>query len=109
MPEPKVDPVYGHKAPLLEADHIVPMKRIVQMPGFNRLTRSQQLEVLNLRKNFMGLSKPSNASKGARTYAEWKGHSKLGPIPEDVRAWLAQVEQRAAKALEKAISDRTGR
>ena len=92
----------------LEADHVVPMKQIVEMPGFNQLSDVDKVAVLNLRENFMGLSKASNASKGAKTYAEWMGHSKLGPIPDDVRAWLLQVEQDAAAALQKAISSRRG-
>jgi len=33
----KVDPVYGYETNVLEADHIVPMKEIVNMPGFSQL------------------------------------------------------------------------
>jgi hypothetical protein len=46
---PKVDPVYGYKVDKFEADHIVSMKEITEMDGFNRLTREQQIEILNLK------------------------------------------------------------
>jgi hypothetical protein len=39
----------------LEADHIVPMDRITQMEGFDKLTFEQQLSVLNNTDNFIGL------------------------------------------------------
>src|SRR5262249_7907657 len=84
-PDPKTDPVYGFKVDKYEADHIVALKEIVKMPKFDQLTPQQQKEVVNLRENFLGLSKPSNASKGARSWSEWKGHSELGPVPEKVR------------------------
>ncbi len=55
---PKVDPVYGYDVERFEADHIVPMKEVTQMPGFARLTFKRQVEVLNLPENFR-LSKTS--------------------------------------------------
>jgi len=68
---PKVDPVYGYEANGLEADHIVPMKEIVSMPGFSKLSESQQIEILNLKDNFIGLGKSTNASKGAKNWGDW--------------------------------------
>nr|WP_303740918.1 hypothetical protein [Bacillus wiedmannii] len=47
----------------LEADHIVPMDRIVSVDGFGNLTEKQQLEVLNYPENFTGLSNSANTSK----------------------------------------------
>ncbi|MER2077334.1 ribonuclease YeeF family protein [Psychrobacillus psychrotolerans] len=64
---PKVDPVYGYEVDKFEADHIVSMKEITEMDGFNRLTREQQIETLNLKDNFVGLGKSSNASKRAHS------------------------------------------
>ncbi len=60
----------------LEADHIVPMDRITKMEGFEKLTKSQQLEILNYEENFIGLSKSANTSKGSKTYAEWDTYLK---------------------------------
>lgn len=103
------DPVYDYPVNRFEADHIVPMKEIVEMPGFSQLSREQKIEVLNLRENFMGLGKSTNASKGARTYADWAGHSGLGPVPPEVRARLLAEEARARQALQEAINRRLGR
>ncbi|HEX7639888.1 MAG TPA: hypothetical protein VF457_15940, partial [Burkholderiaceae bacterium] len=79
---PAFDPIYGHEVDLLEADHIVPMKVITQMPNFDRLAFPEQLDVLNNPDNFMGLGKLSNTSKGAKEWGEWPGHSQLGPVPD---------------------------
>ena len=50
----------------LEADHIVPMKKITCMDNFEKLTYEEQLEVLNYKDNFIGLSKSANTSKGSK-------------------------------------------
>lgn len=52
----------------LEADHIVSMDRITRMEGSDRLTKSQQVSVLNNTDNCIGLSRAANASKGAKTF-----------------------------------------
>lgn len=102
----KVDPVYKYRVERYEADHIVSLKEITEMPGFDKLTRQQQLEVVNLRENFVGLGKATNASKQDKTWAEWVGHSKLGPVPPEVRAWMLELEGRARGALRTAIDER---
>ena len=40
----------------LQADHIVPMKTIAQMPGFSQLDETNMLKVLNNPDNYVGLS-----------------------------------------------------
>lgn len=82
---PKVDPVYGYEVDKFEADHIVSMKETTDMDGFGRLTKEKQIEVLNLKDNFVGLGKSTNASKGAHSWADWKGHSGwyIGPVEDN--------------------------
>lgn len=48
----------------LQADHIVSMKNIAKMENFDKLTKEQQLKVLNNEENFLGLSEAANKSKG---------------------------------------------
>jgi hypothetical protein len=105
-PDVKKDPVYGFDVTKFEADHIVPMNEIVDMPGFDKLTEAQKIEVLNLEDNFMGLSKRSNASKQDKTWTEWQGHKELGPIPPEVRREMIRREGEARRALQRAINDR---
>ena len=62
----------------LEADHIVPMKRITEMPGFKEINYENMLRVLNFKPNYTGLSKAANTSKGEQTFAQWLRHDKLG-------------------------------
>ena len=54
----------------LEADHIVPMEKIVRMDGFDRLTEKQQLKILNNPENFTGLSRSANASKQDKSFKD---------------------------------------
>lgn len=103
---PKIDPVYGYEVQKLEADHIVSMKEITEFEGFNQLTKEAQIEVLNLEENFVGLGKSTNASKGAHNWSEWRGHSKLGDVPEEVRQQMLKLEVQAREALKKAIEER---
>ncbi|MBC8160590.1 MAG: hypothetical protein H7Z42_05150 [Roseiflexaceae bacterium] len=105
-PGPKVDPVYGYPVDRFEADHIVPLADIVNIPGFDKLTRQQQLEVANLRENFIGLGKSTNASKQDKSWSEWPGHSELGPVSPEVRARMLQLERDARAALERAVAAR---
>lgn len=51
------------------------MKEITEIDGFSSLSDVDKVEVLNLEDNFMGLGKPTNSSKGAKTWSEWQGHS----------------------------------
>ena len=102
----KFDPVYGYEVERLEADHIMPLKEITEQYGFDKLSLQDQIAVANTPENFMGLGKSTNASKGAKSISEWNGHSKLGPIPEDVRKQLLQKDAIARKAIADAISER---
>jgi hypothetical protein len=82
---------------VLEADHIVAMKTITGMKNFLRLTQEQMLEVLNFRRNFIGLTKAANASKGAKDWFTWTQHKRLG-ISVDPR--FAKKMQRKQRRLE---------
>jgi hypothetical protein len=62
----------------LHADHVVPMKQITQMDGFNRLSFENQVEVLNYKPNFSPLSETANTSRGAKTYEQWTSYKKGG-------------------------------
>ncbi|OEG17586.1 hypothetical protein BCR22_02705 [Enterococcus plantarum] len=103
---PKKDPVYGYEVDKFEADHIVSMKEITEMDGFNLLTKEEQIEILNLQENFVGLGKRTNASKGAHNWTDWKGHSVLGEVPADVRKAMLELEEKARESLKEAIIER---
>ena len=67
MHDPALPEIIVTERNKLEADHIVPMKNIVTLEGFEQLTFEQQLEVLNNPINFMGLSQAANRSKQDKT------------------------------------------
>ncbi|MGF9871647.1 WXG100 family type VII secretion target [Bacillus tropicus] len=102
----KVDPVYGYEVEKLEADHVVSMKEITEMEGFDTLPREQQIEVLNMDENFVGLGKPTNASKGAKDWSTWPGHPRYGEVPENIRMEMLEREVAAREALRKSIKER---
>ncbi|MBG1241064.1 eCIS core domain-containing protein [Nostoc sp. NZL] len=101
-----IDPVYGRPVDRLSPDHIVPLEEIKQMPGFNKLTYQQQLEVANLRENIMGIDPRVNSAKQDTSWTVFKGHSEFGAIDPKVQAKLIQAEKDARAALEKAIEAR---
>ncbi len=84
----------------LQADHIVPMKRIVEMPGFSDLGEENMLKVLNNPDNFVGLSEIANKSKGALSFEEWTEYKKLGiPADEGFRQSMITKEQQLIPQL----------
>jgi hypothetical protein len=56
---------------VLEADHIVPIREIVDMEGFAKLGREDQLAVRDLEKNLVMMDEAANASKGDRSWRAW--------------------------------------
>lgn len=110
---PQVDEVYG--VPVvgkLSPDHVVSMKEITQMEGFSKLTTKQQLEILNMRENFMGMDLRVNESKGTKTWKEWDGHPDFPPHPlphnHPVRTKMIAEEARLRDLIQKKISKLAG-
>ena len=62
----------------LEADHLFSLKRMIQEAGFGELTYEEMLYIARYKGNFAGLSKSANASKGAKSFAEWLEHKRSG-------------------------------
>lgn len=78
----------------LEADHIVAMDKITRMDGFEHLTFAEKKLVLNFEENFIGLSKSANASKGSKTYEEWKIYKRDNiPIESKFRKEMIEKEK----------------
>ncbi|WP_252235316.1 hypothetical protein [Clostridium sp. CH2] len=90
----------------LEADHIVSMKKIVKMEGFEKLSYEQQLSILNYEENFIGLSKIANTSKGSKSYEEWilykKGNIEVDP---EFRQRMIRIERELEGRIQRLIDD----
>ncbi|GGA88555.1 eCIS core domain-containing protein [Puia dinghuensis] len=102
-----IDPVYNKPVGKLSPDHIYPVSKIEKLPGFNELSRAQQVEVLNLKENLMGIDLAVNESRKDRSWAEYEG---LGgkEIDPKVRKELIRREDIAKKIVENAIAERLG-
>lgn len=79
----------------LHADHVVPMKQITEMDGFNKLAFNDQIDVLNHKPNFAPLSETANTSRGAKTYEQWTRYKK-GNVDVDP-SFRSSMMERAAK------------
>ena len=44
--------------------------------------------------------------KGAHSWTDWKGHSKMGEVPVNVRMEMLEKEKQAREALKVAIEER---
>jgi hypothetical protein len=90
----------------LHADHIVPMDKISRMEGFEKLTKQQQLEVLNNPDNFIGLSESANTSKGAKSFEEWTTYKKENiQVDPEFRRTMIEREGQIEGQLQKQIDD----
>jgi hypothetical protein len=90
----------------LHADHIVPMDTIARMEGFERLTTQQKLDILNDRRNFVGLSESANTSKGPKSFEEWTQHKASGtPVDPAFRAKMMKREAELRILLQEKIDE----
>ena len=89
------DPALGFEDNILEADHTVSLKAMTKMPGFEKLTDVQMVEVANYRRNFIGLVKSSNGSKGAKDWVDWAEHKKSGTKVNS--AFKTKMERKSEK------------
>ncbi|MNJ38041.1 putative deoxyribonuclease RhsA [compost metagenome] len=88
----------------MHADHVVPMKQITEMDGFNRLTFDKQLEVLNHKPNFSPLSETANTSRGAKTYEQWTRYKKGGvDVDPDFRGSMIERSAKLEVELQEMI------
>jgi hypothetical protein len=79
------------------------------MEGFEKLTRRQQLAILNNPDNFIGLSASANASKGARSFSEWTTHQASGtPVNPVFRERMIARERVLEVQLQRQIDDFLG-
>ncbi|MGZ9501596.1 DNA/RNA non-specific endonuclease [Staphylococcus epidermidis] len=90
----------------LEADHIVPFKEITKMDNIEKLSYDEIKEILNYRKNFIGLSKIANASKSSKSYQEWTVYRKENlPIKKKFREKMIEKENFLYDEIQQKINE----
>ncbi|WP_269732676.1 hypothetical protein [Bacillus cereus] len=90
----------------LQADHIVSIKNIEKMEIFYKLTKEQQLKVLNNEENFLGLSEAANKSKGSKSYSDWTIYKKEKiEVDPKFREEMIKKEKELEMKLQKQIDD----
>ncbi|MCM3359013.1 hypothetical protein M3627_13405 [Psychrobacillus sp. MER TA 171] len=104
MPDPALPG--KHITGRLQADHIVSMKNIAKMENFDKLTKEQQLKVLNNEENFLGLSEAANKSKGSKSYSDWTIYKKENiEVDPKFREEMIKKEKELEMKLQKQIDD----
>ena len=101
--DPKICIACKGKTDSLAADHIVPLKIIMQMPGFACLPDEEQVKVANTRENYVGLCKSCNSSKSAKLWHTWKAHKKRGL--DFTKGELAKVREQGRQVTNKSIKN----
>lgn len=87
----------------LAADHIVPLKKVAKMPGFDKLSPAQQRAVANNPRNFQPMRGGENSSKGAKEVKNWKKVRGKDIDPARRKAML-RAARRAEKELQAHIN-----
>ena len=108
LPVGSPDPVFPGRIVdgAAQADHIIPVDRIRELPGFAQLDQADQLRVLNTTENFEALSPLANRSKGQRLPSEWAGHKGLDlPVDEAYLRALVQKEHEIFPLLQERINE----
>jgi hypothetical protein len=84
---------------VLHVDHIVPVREMVDMPGFSALRFEDQLLLVNDVKNLQTIDALANSSRGDWSWAEWPqarifyddvALKKMRALEEDARKYLAE-------------------
>ncbi|ADK04803.1 TPA: hypothetical protein QCU10_003381 [Bacillus anthracis] len=82
------------------------MKNIEKMEKFDKLTKEQQLKVLNNEENFLGLSEAANKSKGSKSYSDWTIYKKEKiEVDPKFREEMIKKEKELEMKLQKQIDD----
>ncbi|WP_152991235.1 hypothetical protein [Frankia sp. R43] len=81
----------------LEADHIVPLIEIVNMPGFVELLPASQLEVANMLDNFAPLNARANGTRSDTPWGSWSGWRLFGSDEARYRRMVGRSVDLAAR------------
>ena len=82
------------------------MNRITRIEGFEKLTKEQQIDILNYEKDFTGLSKSANTSKGSKAFEEWTIYKKEKlPIDANYREKMMRLEKTLESKLQKMVDN----
>jgi hypothetical protein len=92
------------KSGALAVDHIVPVREIVDMPGFAKIRDfNDQVEIINDIKNLKAIDVAANSSRGDRAWSDWPQAAKhynrqvlarMRKLETDLRAHLQELIQK---------------
>jgi hypothetical protein len=98
---PKTCAACKNNFPTLAADHIVPLKKICEMPGFACLPNDKQEEIADRLDNYDGLCTSCNSSKKDKLWHWWKRiKSTKTTLTPQLRAARKQKTEDLVKAIQ---------
>ncbi|MGH6861675.1 MAG: hypothetical protein ACRECY_15590, partial [Phyllobacterium sp.] len=90
----------------MHKDHILPIKAIKEIAGFDKLSTAQQKAILNDPRNFQPLDGAINCSKGCKVEGsgnEWLTY-KRQPLNPDYLRWLKEQQDDMRTQLQEAVN-----
>ncbi len=88
----------------LQADHIVSVREVSDMDGFNNLLWNDQKVIVDMKENLIAMDASANASKGDRTWLSWSQSSTFYNSETITKMVKREIDVRAA--IQAAIKDR---
>lgn len=88
----------------LQADHVVPVREIVDMPGFSRLDWEDQMAIADWRNNLRAVDARVNASRGDTSWSE--AFPQRGTYTPDALQRIADYEEQMRQELQQEIDRR---
>lgn len=92
-----LDGISGNKMASPSVEHIVSVKEIVNMKGFDKLSWEDQKAVVDMRENLIAMEGAANSSKGSRSWSEWPQWADFYKDPAVKNRMTALEEQLATK------------
>jgi hypothetical protein len=97
-----IDQVSGLRTKNPTVDHLVSIKKITELPGFDRLSWEDQLATVNMRENLVVMDGSANSSKGANSWEEWPQAKEFYPDVK-VRSDMISREKTVLKKIKDTI------
>ncbi|HEV7705929.1 MAG TPA: DUF4157 domain-containing protein [Gemmatimonadaceae bacterium] len=88
----------------LEPDHIVPVREVSDMKGFEHLTWKDQKAIVDKKENLIAMDQAANRSKGDRKWVDWPQASNFYD-PKTIEKMVAK-EAEVRAAIRKAIEEK---
>jgi hypothetical protein len=104
-----IDQVSGQKTNNISVDHLVSIKKISGLPGFDRLSWEDQLAIVNTPRNLVAMDGSANSSKGADSWEDWANAAAFYPDAQVRNAMVAREKEVLKEIQDRIATSRKGK